>query len=314
MPIILALSVVGIMASFIMIRANISSYNARVLRSSMVKGSNLPLWGGSTDGKLTLGNTVLSEDGKTLAVQIKYDDVAHKKLSSFGTRYILRLVTTPENDLPGVKLRYGMFGTDSSGVLTIHSDRGFKNQAFIVMLVDRGYLVTSDDLREGTDSISESDIDKSITAQLAGDDEESSTTTTRKSQTTPPIFYMRLNAHNAKRSKENWKNDRDVVNSLFIKENISKKKKTLASLKKKIKRGKNTVVEMNRRLAENPDDEIAQEQLQDINQTLNDLNASVATYQASIKKLQDSVIKKDVLDPEQTKFTRFSVSSLDIEQ
>ena len=78
------------------------------------------------------------------------------------------------------------------------SDAGFKNQAFIVMIVDRGYLVTSDGLNSNNSSYSDTDLDKSITAQLSGAEISSSADSTFKSTSTPPIFYLRLNAHNAK--------------------------------------------------------------------------------------------------------------------
>ena len=48
--------------------------------------------------------------------------------------------------MPDAVIKYGMFSTDGSGVLTVHSKHGFKNQAFIVMLVDRGYLVSTNAL------------------------------------------------------------------------------------------------------------------------------------------------------------------------
>lgn len=315
LPIIFAIGVICFIAAGIMLNRNVSAYNQSVLSSSMSYGTQLPLWGGRTDGKLTLGNTLLSKDGKTLAVQIKYDDQAHTTLSSFGNKYKLRVVVTKENPIPDIKLTYGMFGTDGSGVLTVHSDAGFKNQAFIIMIVDRGYLVTSDGLNSNNSSYSDADLDKSITAQLSGAEISSSADSTFKSTSTPPIFYVRLNAHNAKKSNENWKNDRELVKDLFVNSNIEVKEKELAKTKEKIRRGQKTIDEMNLRLKENPDDQIAQSQLQDLQNALDNLNTSVTKLETSINSWKNSVIKENVLAPKQTHMEhRYIVSDLDIEK
>ncbi|RXV70699.1 coiled-coil domain-containing protein [Ligilactobacillus murinus] len=315
LPIIFAIGIVCFITAGIMLNRNVSAYNQSVLSSSMGYGSKLPLWGGKTDGKLTLGRTLLSRDGKTLAVQIKYDDQAHTTLSSFGNKYKLRVVVTKENPIPDIKLTYGLFGTDGSGVLTVHSDAGFKNQAFIVMIVDRGYLVTSDGLNSNNSSYSDTDLDKSITAQLSGAEISSSADSTFKSTSTPPIFYLRLNAHNAKKSTEVWENDRELVKDLFVNSNIKAKEKELAKAKEKIRRGQKTIDEMNLRLEENPDDQIAQSQLQDLQNAITNLNAGVAKLETSINTWKNSVIKENVLAPKQTEMEhRYVVSDLDIEK
>ena len=68
MPIIFAVSVLLILISGIKIHKNIAVYKAKVLASSMSYGSELPLWGGKKNAKLTLGNTFLSKDVKTIEV------------------------------------------------------------------------------------------------------------------------------------------------------------------------------------------------------------------------------------------------------
>lgn len=317
LPIILAIGIVCFIFAGVMLTRNVTQYKKEVLQSSMAKGTSLPLWGGQTDAKLTLGNSVLSKDGKTLAVEVKYDDVAHNVLSSFGTKYRLRLVVTPDNKMNGVKMKYGLFGTDGSGVLTVHSDKGFENQAFIVMLVDRGYLVSTTDLTTDNVDYNSDELDKSITAQLSGadDEDEANDDSSNKlnSKKIPPIFYMRLNAHNAKRVGVNWENDRDVVKSLFVSDNLKDKEKQLAEKENQARRGKKTLAEMNQRLKENPDDTNAQEQKQELENSLAELDANVNGLKKRIETLKNSVIKKDVLDPQRDKYKRYPVDTLDID-
>ena len=97
MPIFLVIGFVLFLTGGIWIQHNANAYRQRVLASSMQYGENLPLWGGTAKGNLSLGHTKLSRDGRTLAVEIKYDDAAHQVLSSYGNRYKLRLVDTKDN-------------------------------------------------------------------------------------------------------------------------------------------------------------------------------------------------------------------------
>ena len=315
MPIIFAVSVLLILISGIKIHKNIAVYKAKVLASSMSYGSELPLWGGTTNAKLTLGNTVLSKDGKTLAVEVKYDDIARNTLSSFGKNYRLRLVVTDKNKMPDAVIKYGMFSTDGSGVLTVHSKHGFKNQAFIVMLVDRGYLVSTNALTTDGDTYTDDDLDKSITAQLADADANDNSSSSKKDdKNVPPIFYMRLNAHNARRSKTNWSNDREIVRSLFIDRNIKEKQKDINKNLKKIEQGNNTIKEMEQRLKENPDNQTAQKQLPILKNSVSTLQAAVDSQQKSVDKLKNSVIRKNILEPKETTYKRYLVDTLDIKR
>ena len=86
MPVILVVSVILLLTGFIWIEHNHRVYTQQVMASSMKYNEGLPLWGGKSKGALTLGHTRLSKDGKSLAVEIKYDDTAHQQLSSFGNR------------------------------------------------------------------------------------------------------------------------------------------------------------------------------------------------------------------------------------
>ena len=72
---------------------------------------------------------------------------------------------------------------------------------------------------------------------------------------------------------------------------------------------------MNLRLKENPDDQIAQSQLQDLQNAITNLNAGVAKLETSINTWKNSVIKENVLAPKQTEMEhRYVVSDLDIEK
>ena len=72
---------------------------------------------------------------------------------------------------------------------------------------------------------------------------------------------------------------------------------------------------MNLRLEENPDDQIAQSQLQDLQNAITNLNAGVAKLETSINTWKNSVIKENVLAPKQTEMEhRYVVSDLDIEK
>jgi len=200
------------------------TYQKEVMASSMTYNQILPLWGGDSKGQLRLGHTVLSADGKTLAVEIKYDPDAHKELSSFGNRYRLRLIKT-RGVSTDYQIEYGIFSTDGSGVLTVHSPSGFKDQAFLVMIVDNGHLVTSSDLQSQS-QMSDSDLNKSITAQLSsgntsGQDDSTDYQDTQRAKL-PPTYIVRLNARNASKAKRNWEDDREVTYDLFINKNLGK--------------------------------------------------------------------------------------------
>lgn len=63
------------------------------------------------------------------------------------------------------KLSYGMFSTDGSGVLTIKKEDGFENAAFMVFLIDKGIIMSNDEL--GTPrTMTNNEIEKSLAKQL----------------------------------------------------------------------------------------------------------------------------------------------------
>ena len=293
---------------------NVAVYKRHVMESAMPRGSELPLWGGTEKGKLTLGRTMLSKDGKTLAVEVKYDDDAHQDLSSFGKRYGLRLVRLQSQNFHP-QMSYGLFGTDGSGVLTIHSKYGFQNQAFVVMLMDRGHLVSSEDLSSGAQTTADdSSIDDSVTAQLSDAESNSNNSNSSQNQNQrkklPPIYYMRLNAVDAPHAKRNWSNDREVVEDLFIKQNLAKLRKQRAQQRRVLKQAKLSKREYEDRLKENPQDTTAQDSLSSTQSAIDNANQNVQRIDAKYDRLVKASIKPDILQPKQTHYKTYPVGDL----
>lgn len=294
---------------------NVAVYKQHVMESAMPTGSVLPLWGGTEKGQLKLGQTLRSKDGKTLAIEVKYDDNAHQDLSSFGKRYGLRLVEIKGREMKDPKLSYGLFGTDGSGVLTVHNPQGFKNQAFVVMLMDKGHLVSSEDLSNasGNTQTTSDAVDKSVTAQLSDADNTangSDNSNSNERKKLPPIYYVRLNATNSPRAHRNWDNDREMVQDLFINKNLRKLKAQRDKQRNIIKETKISIKEYQERLKENPQDQTAISQL---NQRQSDLQTAQQNLDAINKnydKVVKSSIKPNILQPKQMHYQHYSVNDL----
>lgn len=312
MPILLFLGIFFIVLSLVLDRSVTSNYQKKVMASAMKYNEELAIYNGdkNSKGTLTLGHTILSKDGKTLAAEIKYDQTAHENLSSFGSRYRLRLIKRRDNQ-KNYQLSYGLFGTDGSGVLHIHSNSGFNNQSIIVMIIDAGQLVSSDAL--GTDTqVKDTDIDKSITAQLSDNSggDSSSADLHDNSKKLPPIYYVRLNALNAKRSTRNWTNDSQLVRDLFVNDNLKKYKKVQKKNEKKLHNGYRTLQEMDTRLQENPKDETAQQNREDLKGNITSLKQEIKKDRNNYKLLKNSSFSDKILDPKQTKYHLFKVHDL----
>ena len=308
MPVLLLIGLFLIVTAQIMVHKNSSEFQKLRLASSMAYGEVLPLWGGEASGTLTLGNTLLSEDGKTLAVEIKYDDQAHRTLSSFGDRYRLRLVDTEDNRMD-VDMAYGLFGTDGSGVLTVYSEKGFTDRAFIVMIIDNGQLVTSEDLQTNR-VMSDTDINASITAQLSAMNSGNQDEVDEIKRRMPPLYYVRLNAHSCRKAERDWESDRDVVEDLFVTNSVKQLIQSKESLEGRIKEGQATIEEMEERLVENPDDNLAKSNISDLENTLLGLEKQVQTAEDNIEIIESSTIKSDVLSPKQEEYEYFTVIDL----
>lgn len=309
MPVVFIIGTASISTGAFWAHQNTNAYTAKVLASSMSSGEQLPSWGRQTDAKLTVGNTILSADGKTMAVQVQYDVNAHTVLTSFGDQYRLRLVTPKDNPMKHAKIEYGIFGTDGSGVLTIHNPEGFANKAFVVMLIDGSQLVTSSTFSGDNSSgagVSDTDLDNSITAQLSNTNGSASSSSSsgksgKSAVALPPIYYVRLNAHNAKKVKQNWRDDRGLVEALFIKSRMADLQSGVNDAKTKLRLTKKTLGEMNKRLEMNPSDTIAKDNQQSLESTVASLQNTIDTKTSSMNKLEDSQIKKNILEPKQTK-------------
>ncbi|MGX5378216.1 hypothetical protein ACWCL1_08235 [Ligilactobacillus sp. LYQ135] len=288
--------------------SNNHQYNVAQTRKSMKEGTQLPILnkGAADKGTLTLGNSILSKDHKQMAVTIKYDDKAHQALSSFGTGYRLWLVATDGYPVEDIHVKYGIFGTDGSGVLQITSDKPFKNEAFVIMIVDTAKLTTTEQAANGS-TVDDSTINKSITAQLSngtldGSDDMSDSSSSTANSNVPPIYYMRLNPYSAKQTDVNWDNNEvELVDTLFIHNNLEKIKDQVEKNKKQLKEAKNTLEEYNKRLKINPDDQIAQQGKQDQEGQIEQLQQNVESANKKYQKIKNTRLSNNILGEEQTK-------------
>lgn len=307
MPVLLVIGLVFVAAGGFMVHHNSSEYTKKILASSMAKGEELFLRNGESEGTLTLGNTLLSADGKTLAAEVRYDEEAHKQLSSFGQNYNLFLIDTEDNVMDDAELSYGMFGTDGSGVLTIHREKGFENKAFMVFILDKGVLVTTEDLQTDR-TMSDSEISKSLSAQLAEIEEKhSDDESMMDDERLPPTYIVRLNAQSAKKSYRNWKNDKQLVEDLFVDGNLKKIESKKEDIESRISAGEQTLGEMNERLEQNPEDEIALSTKQDIENSIENLEKELKKAEDNFDKISETKIDNDVLAPKQAEFEKYTV-------
>lgn len=308
MPIILLVGIFCIMGGILIVWHNNSEYTHKVMSSSMPKGTELPVRSGTGGtGKLTLGNSMLSADGKTLAVEIQYNEEAHNSLSSFGDNYNLNLIDTRDNPMKNAKLSYGMFGTDGSGVLTIHQKDGFADKAFMILLIDKGVIVSSDSL--GTRrTMTDDEIKKSLAKQLEEIDTQSDNETEKTTDNVlPPSYMIRLNAFNAKKSYRNWDSDSEVVEDLFVDSNLKKIKENQEEIEKKLEAGEQSLEEMKKRLEKNENDSTAQRNKQELEINIEALNEELKIAKKNYDNISKSQIQSDVLEPKQESFERYTV-------
>lgn len=304
MPIIFMAGVALIATGVGMAKYANYKYQIKQSQLSMSKNTALPILTGSSDrGTLTLGNSILSKDGKHLAVEFKYDDTAHQNLSAFGKNYKLWLVTDEKYDSSGFELKYGFFGTDGVGVMQVASSKGFPDKAFIVMLMDKTDLSSDTDLTG--ENVSDETLDKSITAQLAGansSSNESSDSTNSQDSGGRPIYYARINPYSAKRLKTNWNDERELVNQLFIKDNLKKIAKQKESDLAKLEQAKRKKKEYEKRLKANPNDATASQGIDNLRSTIETLKNNLETEDKNYAHLNDYKVANDILGKQQTKF------------
>ncbi len=311
MPLITLIGFLIVGLSFGTIFKNNHDYKVMLSRITMKKGTSLPLFQGESKGDLTVGNVIVSKDNKNLAAEIKYNDTAHQQLSSFGKKYKLYIVTSKSYHIENLSVKYGFFGTDGNGVLTVKSKVPFPNEAFVIMIYDKGQLISSSDIQ--SDNVTDETLDKSITQQLAGDNSSSMTSTQSQTNedTRPPVYYIRVNPASSKRVDYNWgNNERKLVDNLFVKQNLAKYRKQIKDAHKKIKMAQATLKEYDKRLAENPEDQTALSGKQQMEQSISALKEDVATADKNYQRMANYRIKKDALGVEQTNFKRLQANNM----
>ena len=311
MPLIALVGFIIMAFSFGTIIKNNHDYKVMLSRITMKKGTNLPLFQGGSKGNLTVGNVIVSKDKKHLAAEIKYDDTAHQQLSAFGKKYKLYIVTSKGYRIENLSAKYGFFGTDGNGVLTVASKVPFPDEAFVVMLYDKGQLISTQDIQ--AQAVQDDTLDKSIAKQLAGASSSSTIdpSSNSNSDTRPPVYYVRLNPVSSKHVDYNWgDNERKLVDNLFIKQNIAKYKKQVKDANKKIKLAQNTLHEYNKRLKENPEDDTAQSGKEQIEQSIDSLKNQAQVATKNYKRMESYRIKKDALGEEQTNFKRLTTNNM----
>lgn len=306
MPIALMLAVFCFIIGFGDIGWQNHQYKVAQGKLAMPNNTQLPLFKGQSKGTLTLKNAILSQNHKQIAVSIGYDDDAHKQLSSFGNKYKLWLIAPNGYPVQGVRLKYGFFGTDGNGILQINSDKPLPNQAFVVVIVDAGHLVTTEQIETGSDSYTDDDINQSITSQLAtgntDSSDESSSSNGNKSNNTPPMYYVRINPYSIQHTNINWgNNDRELVESLFVKHNLKKIRKKINKDKKQLKEAENTREEYEDRLKINPQDQTAAEGKDSLDSTINSLQQSINTQQKNYERISKARFGENILGKQQTK-------------
>lgn len=311
MPILLLVGIFCMLGGGLIVWHNNSEYTQKIMSSSMPKGTALPIrmgtGGTGGTGKLTLGNSLLSADGETLAVEIQYNEEAHNSLSSFGDNYSLNLIVTRENPMKNAKVNYGMFGTDGSGVLTIHQKGGFADKAFMIYLIDKGIIVSSDSL--GTRrTMTDEEIEKSLAKQLEEIDTQTDTDNEKTTdKVLPPTYVIRLNAFNAEKSYRNWDTDSEVVEDLFVDGNLKKIKEKQKEMGKQLESGETSLEEMNKRLEKNEHDSTAQRNKQELERNIKTLKEELEKAQKNYDKISKSHIQSDVLEPKQESFETYTV-------
>lgn len=308
MPIIFLVSVLLTIGGYGLLMKNNYDYKVAQSRVSFKKGTELPLLQGSSEAKLTMGNSIVSKDGRDMAVEINYDDTARKTMSSFGYKYKLYLLAAPNYPADNITLKYGYFSTDGNGVLQIHSKNGkLKNQAFIVGLWDRSGMVNADNL--GVNQVTEDDVDNSITNQLAtgnasssSDTASSSSSDETKNSKQPAVFYVRINPTSAKHVNVNWDgNEQELVDQLFINKNVKKLRKQLNDLKVQKTSLYANIKEMQARLKKNPNDETAQNELSTLQNQKDTIDRNVEIAQKNYDRVSKARFGDHILGREQTK-------------
>ena len=307
MPIIFMLAILLIGGGYGYLGIQNHEYKVAQGKLAMPNNTQLPLFKGTSKGNLTLKSAILSANHKQMAVSIGYDQDAHSQLSSFGNRYKLWLIAPNGYPVQGIHLKYGFFGTDGNGVLQVNSDKPLPNEAFVVIIVDEGHLVTSEQINDGQSSYDDSDVNQSITAQLAtgsaqDESDAASDSSSSSDKTMPPMYYVRLNPYSIKHTKINWgNNERELVENLIVRRNLRKLRNNIKKDKIELKQLKRTRQEYADRLKINPQDETATEGKNDLDNSIESLNQDIESQQANYDRVSKARFGKNILGKQQTK-------------
>lgn len=316
MPFLTLLGIFLIVGGFIGIFNTNRNYKIRQGQLSFASGTELPLYSGESKGVLKMGNVIVSKDRKHAAVEIKYaDERAKKELSAFGKNYKIYVLTQKKYPTSGLKIKYGFFGTDGSGVLQISSPEPFINQAFVVMLADKTFLTSTSELT--TSTVSDYAITKTITAQLADGTTDTSygsssaNSESSRSRLNIPFYYLRVNPGNITSTTDNWNgNEKELVKLLFVNKNLKKIENNLNDDRKKLKLAKQTLKEYNERLKANPEDTIAESGKREFESNITTLENDIQKELENYNKLKSYDIKDDILGSQQTKYNLIKTDNI----
>lgn len=295
---------------------NNKAFKNKQLASSMKVGEELPQFGKrKVDGKINIQAMKKSKDGKDLAVDVKYDDTASANFSMFGDRYKLRLVVAKKDaqKFKNIKINYGFLNVDQggNGIIHVHNDNGFEDAAFIIMLVDTSRLLTNTETNDII-SVSSNDesLDKSIQGQLADNLSSDSSSSDAEKSITSPIVYIRLNGKSMVSDTQNWKNDRDLVNGLIVKDSIKTQKSKIYNLNKQKNTIDKNINEFKQRLDEEPDDDISKQQLEQNEAKLDNINNNISKANDNLKNQEKAKYSNESIGKKVNSYETYKVDSL----
>ncbi len=78
----------------------------------------------------------------------------------------------------------------------------------------------------------------------------------------------------------------------------------------KLKKTTKTLAEMNRRLAENKNDEVAQEGKNQLETSVSSLKTNYASLQKRYEKLENTTFNGDILNPKQKKYRVYTIENI----
>ena len=189
------------------------------------------------------------------------------------------------------------------------------------MLVDKAHLVNINQLQTSSPTVTDNQINQSITAQLSNaslngsDNNDSSDISSQSTPSMPPIYYVRPNPYSAKHVDINWGNNEVVlVDNLFVKDNLAKIDKQIKAEQAQIKVAQNTMKEYDERLKISTNDANALSDKSDLQSNINSLQDNLMKNEQEYQRLKDARLSKHILGPEQTKNYIIKTNKLNVLQ